>query len=426
MPQIKGDVGGLHDISTQISKAKEPLTYGAKAINSTVDALVGDAGWHGEAASKFRGAWKRDSTVMASAADLISTVAGAASDLAHGLSAARSHLYNAQDVAERAGVKFTSDGDPDPSVHLSGSAAQALKTYQGAAEHAQQMAKDARDAAKKALYTVLVRTNPKLPGGGDMLLAQDDLAQAALVHDYVYLPGDMARRQLQTEIDAFPDYYKKLRAQFRSAKAGSPLRAELKSQMAEARRAVNAAHASLAEVDAYEATMMRGRYFNKSAGDLLAKLGKDSKWIRIADQVPLLDVAAATVGTYAQAKYDHERGWGWTHAVVADGSANVTGMATEVVAAETGPVAPVLGYGVTSLVNEYTHTVPWTQNIHDHGWVAGLGRSVVQGGVETGKTDFYEAGKKIGQSAMHPGGTAKKLWNGVGGNGVDKLFHHLL
>jgi uncharacterized protein YukE len=410
---IEGDVGGLHDIATDISKVKEPLQGSARAINGTVDALVGDAGWHGDAAKEFRGAWERDSAVMGITADLVDHVAKACTDLAHGISAARSTLHNAQDVAERAGVVFAADGIPAPNTYT-GAKAAALKTFEGAARDALKTAQDARDKAKQALYAVLVRTDPELPGGTELLAAQDDMALAALVHDYVYLPEDMAKRDLTKQLAAFKNYYSEIQHDRKHA-GDKALKKQLTGEMKDMRDRMKGVNADLDSVAFRENELKKGKWFNTSAGDLLDRLGRDSRWIRVADQIPLLDVAAVTVGTYAQAKYDHDRGWGWTHAVVADGGANVAGVAAEILTVETGPFAPVIGYGVTSLINEYTHSTHWAKNIHDDGVVLGVGHSIVEGGWNTVKTDFVGMGGKIVKSAADPVGTAKSLWHGVFG-----------
>jgi uncharacterized protein YukE len=409
---IEGDVSGLHDIATRINRAKDPLKGAARAINTTVDALVTDAGWHGSAASSFRGAWERDSTVMGTAVDLINDVAQAVTDLAHGLSAARSSLYNAQDVAARAGVPFTKDGQLIPRP-LSGKAGGALTVYEAAVTHAKKLAQDARDTAKTKLYAVLVRTDPDLPGGTELLSAQDDAALAALVHDYVYEPQDFAKLQLNGKIKDIEGYYADLKAQ--KGHGTQAVKKQIRAEMAETRKNLRDLRGDVKSVSFYEDEIKKGKYFNTSLGSVLEKLGGKGKWIRIADQVPVFDVAAVTLGTYAQAKYDHDRGWGWTHSIVADGAANISGVAAEVATAETGPIAPIIGYGATSLINEYTHSTHWSQNIHNDGVVLGVGRSIGEGGYETLKTDFIGMGGKIMDSASDPVGSAKKLWHGVFG-----------
>ncbi|MGW7005461.1 hypothetical protein ACWGCW_22320 [Streptomyces sp. NPDC054933] len=413
MAEIEGDVSGLYDIASQITKAKQPLHDSAKAINGTVDALVNDAGWHGDAASSFRAAWERDSTVLGATASLIGDVASAVTDLAHGLSAARSHVYNAQDAAQQAGVAFSKDGEPDPGP-LTGAAATARTTCENAVRDGQRMAQEARDAAKRKLYAVLVSTTPGLPGSTNLLSTQDAAGLAALLHDYVYLPEDMQRRELTKQLATFQHYYDEVKFDRKHA-GDAGLKRVLGDEMKDMRAEMKSARADLASVAFYEDEIKKGKWFNTSLGDVFEKLGKDSRWIRIADQVLVLDAAAVTIGTYAQAKYDHDRGWGWTHAVVADGGANIAGVAAEILTAETGPFAPVIGYGVTSLINEYTHNTHWARNIHDHGVVAGVGRSLVEGVVVTAKSDFADMSGKVVDSAEHPIDTAKNIWHGVFG-----------
>lgn len=102
--------------------------------------------------------------------------------------------------------------------------------------------------------------------------------------------------------------------------------------------------------------------------------------------------------------------------MVADGGANVAGIGVEVLTAETGPFAPALGYAASSLVNEYTHNVHWSQNIHNDGVILGVGKSVfVDGPEDRWKNDIKGMADKGVQAAEHPVATAKKLWRGIFG-----------
>ncbi len=91
----------------------------------------------------------------------------------------------------------------------------------------------------------------------------------------------------------------------------------------------------------------------------------------------------------------------------------MTGVGVELLTAETGPFAPVLGYLSSSFVNEWTHNVPWTQDIHDNGVVLGVGLASMQGTADVWNNDVVGMGKQVVNSVEHPLSTVKSLWNSV-------------
>ena len=112
-----------------------------------------------------------------------------------------------------------------------------------------------------------------------------------------------------------------------------------------------------------------------------------------------MDVVFAAWATEDMASRDHDRGWSWTHAILADGAANLTGLVVGTEATRIpwiGPaVAPVLGYGSSAAVAEWTHNVEWDQNIHDHGVVTGTLYSIGEGGKKTWNSDVVGVSKKL-------------------------------
>lgn len=406
--KIGGDITGLHAIASKLGTTISPTRGIASSLNGKVNALVHDASWHGAAASSFRGAWERDAVAIEALANMIADAEAAVAELSSALSRAQEHLDTAQNVAAASGVNFSADGNS-----CSGPKA-AVQTLTASIRAAKTEAQAARDQAKQKIYPLLALVDPHTPGGPDLLKAQDGAALAALLHDYYYLPEDSARRKLAQKLTALDKYYNEIKHDRKHA-GNVRLKRQLTDELAGMRKDMAAARGDLAAVEAYENQVKGGKWFNTSLGDIFERIGGDSRWIRIADEVPLLDAAAVTVGTYAQAKMDHDRGWSWTHSIVADGAANLTGVGGEILAIETGPAAPLVGYGAGSLVNEYTHSTHWASNIHNDGVVFGVGHSIGEGFVNTIHYDGWDMAKKIETSAADPVGTTKSVWHGLFG-----------
>ncbi|MDF3292044.1 WXG100 family type VII secretion target [Streptomyces silvisoli] len=406
---IKGDVSGLYGIGFDLGGAVQPMQSMVTAINKTVEALVSDAGWRGDAADSFRAAWEADSTAIGVVAKAVGEAEGAINELATSLSSAINALSDAKDAAVAKGLKFGADDIPLPTTDGA-----TLTTYENAAKAAMKQASDARELAKQKLYPLLALCDPSTPGGASLLGDADAASLAALLHDYFYLPEGMAKSAHDKRI-------RRLQAKYGDAKEARrietdpKIRKQLTQDMKGIRDALKSERADLAVAEFFGNDVKLGKWFNRTPADLLKNMGAVDRWVRIADQVPYLDIAAATFGTYATAREDHNRGWSWTHSIAADGGANLVGIAAEVASAETGPFAPLIGYAASSLATEFTHSTHWSKNIHDDGVVLGVGYSLAQGTWHTIKSDFADEGAKVISSIADPVGTAKGMWQGIFG-----------
>lgn len=407
MPKIGGDLPGLSEIVYQLGQAIAPLNASTAALDTTVNQLVGDAGWNGDAASAFKGVWDEDAVAMSVLVNSLETTRSALSTLVEKLTALQGQLDDAQDTAEQAGVRFSAAGYPVAGQVLAGAAQTAFNRYLQQVSTAQNIAQEARQNALIDLGSILAVVDPA--ADPDLLNSAGASSLAGLMHDYFYLPTYVKQQTLSKDIESLQDYYSSLKM----GGGGSLTRAEKQLARADIRKVIQSVKGDLAAAEEYEAENLKGKWFNTSIADLLGLDADTSALNRVLGQIPGLDVVAVTVGTWAQMKYDHERGWSWTHALVADGGANLVGVGVELVTAETGPFAPLLGYLSSSFVNEWTHNIPWTEDIHDNGVVVGLGLGFIQGTADVWNNDVVGMGKQIVDSVEHPLSTVKSVWDSV-------------
>jgi len=407
VPKIGGDLPGLNEIVYQLGQAIAPLNASTAALDTTVNQLVGDAGWNGDAASSFKGVWDEDAVAMSVLVSSLQNTCSALSTLVETLTSLQGKLDDAQYAAEQAGIKFSATGNPLPGQLLTGAAQTAYTRYLQQVSTAENLAQQARQTAQADLAGILAIVDPN--ASPDLLNSAGASSLAGLMHDYFYMPTYVKQKALSTDIESLQGYY----ASLKKGGGGSLTRAERQLARADIRKVIKSVKGDLAAAEEYEAENLKGKWFNTSVADLLGLEKDTSALTRVMDQIPGLDVVAVTVGTWAQMKYDHERGWSWTHALVADGAANLTGVGVELLTAETGPFAPVLGYLSSSFVNEWTHNVPWTQDIHDNGVVLGVGLASMQGTADVWNNDVVGMGKQVVNSVEHPLSTVKSLWNSV-------------
>jgi uncharacterized protein YukE len=407
VPKIGGDLPGMREIAYQFKLAVAPLNAAAQSLQSTVSRLVGDAGWNGDAATAFKGAWDEDAVAMTVLANALGSTSGALDTLVSTLTTLQGQLDDAQDSAQKAGIAFDAAGDPVPGQSLTAAQETAYTTYLQQVSSARDQASAARQTALAGMASILAIVDPDADPA--LLNAAGASNLAGMMHDYFYMPTYVKQKTLESDIEGLKEYYQELKM----GGGGNLTKAERQLARADIRKVLKSLDSDLEEAQEFEAENLKGKWFNTSITDLLG-LEKDANFAtRLADQIPVLDALAVTVGTWAQAKYDHEHGWSWTHALIADGGANLVGVGVELLTAETGPLAPVFGYLASSAVGEWTHSVPWTEDIDNHGVVAGVGLAVWQGMDNTWQNDVVGMGREVGNAVTHPASTVKSLWDSV-------------
>jgi uncharacterized protein YukE len=412
---IGGDIAGLRAAASSMSGSVDEVTATGEAVSKRVDALVGDAGWSGDAAEEFKGAWEQDATAIVELSECVSMAAEALSTLADDLTAAQHQLDSAVSAAKDAGVPVQADGSV-PAGTFDVDVVAAIGTYQTGLRSAQSAAEEARDTCTQKLGQITA----EITGDGDLsLLNSADLSVLCTVlRGYYGVPNDLSERA-ETALNKFKAEYKNKRFERKhtsGAKAKAALTAELKDMRA--RRLTLSTKLESAEKIADK--FKGGRLISASLADVAESLGvlqDGGKLSRLLDGLPGVDVVLGGLATYAQAKDDHEKGWSWMHAIAVDGGSNAaaigTGLATDLIPYAGPFLAPVTSYGVGAYTYEAGHEGHWTEHIHEDGVLKGLGEGFADSGVATWDNDVVGMYHKVSDDVQHPGQAASSLWQGV-------------
>ena len=394
---IGGDFTGLQSMGHTLAGAVTALEGVVKPLDSGADSLVHDAGWQGDAATAFRAAWTKDSLTAGGFSELVGAVGSVLTTLGDNLSALNEALHSAADTARAKTVPLGANGIPAtdvpgaPPITLSPAVAQDLADYSTVYRSILHEAQQARVEAATALQGLYDELDPEKP-----LAAADKFTLGILLRDIFATRDDYKSAQAEKankEVDAA----KAKRAAARSALAseraalaadGKNLPADLTSYTdyrASVSDVVKSERALAAIEDSRNAF---SKVVNFKPGDINGLSEAISKCKLAPDflkDIPVVDVGAALVGAGFEATQDHAEGWSWTHAALVDGGAALGGVAAGVAvvallpeeavgAAAVGVGAAavttclVIGVGVDKLVHEH-----WSEDIHDHGVLGGLG-----------------------------------------------------
>ncbi|MEU4245578.1 WXG100 family type VII secretion target [Actinoplanes sp. NPDC026619] len=413
--RIGGDIGGLQKASGLLSGVTEEMRGSAEALSKRVDQLIGDAGWSGAAAEEFKGAWEQDATAVVELSSCVQLAGRTLATLSADLEQAQRQLDLAVSDALDAGVPVGADGSVPPGVYTEPVLA-AMRQYSAAAKAAEDAAQDARDTATEMLHEITAA----IAGEPTSFLKSADVAiLAASLKGYYALPNEYAA-DAKTKLDDFNRQYKDTRYARKHSPAGSNAKAALTGELAEMRAVRKGLVTDLSAAEKVAGHFKGGRFLGSSLGDLADGMGvlqDGGKLSRLLDGVPAVDVVLGAFATWAQAKEDHEKGWGWTHAILVDGGSNAAaigaGVATDFIP-YVGPVlAPFTSYGVGAFGYEAGHEGHWTEHISEDGVLKGIGEGLVDTGKTTWDEDVVGMYHKVGHDIEHPQEAAKSLWHGV-------------
>lgn len=366
--RIGGDFAGLQAMGTALTGAVTQLEGVVRPLTSGADNLVHDAGWQGDAATAFRAAWTKDSLTAGGFSELVGAVGTILTTLGTDLANLNEALHSAADMA---GAKALPGGD--------------RSSYSAACESIMQEAQRARIEAATALQSLYDELDPEKP-----LATADKIGLGIFLRDVLAIADDSKRAQAEKAnraVDAARAERTAARSALdseRSALAGRKLPTTLDSY-----KSYRASVSALVRSERMLGTIEDSRdsfskFVNFKTGDIDALSNAISK-CRIAPDflkdLPVVDAGAALFGSGFEAGQDHDEGWSWTHTALVDGGAALGGVVAGVAVAALLPeeaataaaaagatTGLIMAVGVDKLVHEH-----WSEDIHDHGVLGGLG-----------------------------------------------------
>jgi uncharacterized protein YukE len=414
--RIGGDIGGLRTVAQSLTGVVGEVRDTGEYLSKRINQLVTDAGWSGDAAEMFKAAWEQDATAVEELSACVKIAGKCLSDLADGLDAAQRQLDHAVSAAKAAGMPYGPDDQPVDGPYT-GPAATAAQQFSVDANAAFQAAQDARDTATEMLHEIAWAM---MSGEGESTLKVADMAALGVVlQGYYTLPGEFAD-DARAKLDKFNQQYKDTQYARKHSPAGSKAKAELTAELKEMRAERKLLQTDTEVAERFADHFKGGKLLSSSLGDLAHSTGilqDGGKLSRLAGGAPVVDVVLSGLGTWAQAKEDHEKGWSWTHAILADGGSNVAaigpGLATDCIPYAGPFLAPVVSYGVGAWTYQAAHEGHWTEHIHEDGVIAGTGEGIWDTTKATWNNDVAGMTDKVKNEVTHPVDAAKILWHGV-------------
>lgn len=392
---IGGDIGGLHTMGSTLTGAKEELDGVVKPLGDGVETLVSDAGWKGDAAEEFRARWSEDSMAAGGFAELVKATGDTLTTLAHALTEANSALQNAADVATSKGVPVGPTGAPGfittarPPGAEGQKAINDLNEYAGVYKEIMHKAQAARIACAKKLNALFDSIDPEKPmGKGDKIVVADYLralwTSKADDERKLGLKSEEKLKDAEKKHDEALKAMKDEEAKFRTAEADLPKAFRLKGEYQRIGTQLDALDAEVAASKNGSPFLPYDKVLNYKMADAFRGMKLVEGAPEFLKEIPVVDVAAVTAIGLVEAKEDHDKGWSWKHSVAVDVGAGLVGLGAgaAVVAAApealvglgavaTAATAGAVFVGVGYFADEAFHE-HWSEDIHDHGVVAGV------------------------------------------------------
>lgn len=384
-------------------------------LSSKVKSIIGDAGWAGDAASQFSQKWSADSITAGALAEATKAVGDTLGELAATLEAIDRALYNAAHDAKAQGVPIGPDGKP-PTVAIPTNPSPddqkmlvALQGYIDDYNHAMEAARNARLVAEEKLRNVYDAIGPDQQSGSK-LTASQDLTVGGYIKSLYAIPASRTRDILKNgdaELAAARQALKDTRPAYQAAKQayeakGMNLPKDNPARIAHS-QAVNELRDIEGKIDAAEkgeTTNTMSTAFDTRVGDLgrlASTAGRLPKFLEFAKDIPVLGIVTTGIGAGIDTKTDVDKGDTPEHAASVNSASGYGGLAVgigaagliaaapvdvPVVAAVTGSTlaAVVGGDAIKEGLNEH-----WSEDIHNHGVVGGIGRGIGNIGVNTAK-----------------------------------------
>ncbi|GAA1899169.1 hypothetical protein [Williamsia serinedens] len=433
MSWIGGDIAGLQSMGSTLQRAPGLIEPIVAKLTDGVDKLGDDASWSGEAAQAFRKLWTSDAV----RAGGIGAMAGKAGDIIAGLgdhlASLESALYNSAHDAQSRGAQIGADGQPlplvitgDPTTPAAAAALQAQEDYQAAYAEAKQLAQGFRLDAASDLAGL---AEPIVSEGGKGLTLDGAITIGDYLKAFYVVPNDRNARVKQTlpqEIAKSRENFRELRWKLKAEQAAYKQRGLAVPEGSQARldhlagsKALDDLKMQLADAQAGKGELPMSQILNTKMSDLKGIAGLSEKLpgkLKFLSDIPVIDVAATGVVAELQAIDDHQKGWSETTAHVNDYAAGAVGLAGGALVAAALPLeAPVVavsaaaGFAGVAIggVGYNAFHEHWSEDIHDHGVVAGI----LHGSGNT----LSNTGEDIADMGRGVANTTKSLWKSVFG-----------
>lgn len=431
---IGGDIHGLSAYAGTLYGYLPEMTNVVTALDNRVARIVGDASWQGTAASSFTKAWERDSAGATALGLVISQTGDIVNQLAVELAQIESTLEQAADQATKHGVPIGSNGE-GPQECLADPTKESWRaSYQSLWNDAMHAASDARTTAADELQKLYAQIAPPEDG----LAPSDYNTLADYLRGFWALPTGY-RKYVESQLP-------KLEAGVTKAHTAATEEARLangrfgtwkqagRTKFDTAKSELNSMRSTVTNAASHENSFTKALGFSTKDIPAVDKALEDpSGWTKLLDaaaDVPVIDIAAAGVGTYFGAQQDMKE----FHrpaavAYPAEAGSNIAGIAAGTyfgglaaggtaagVAALGIAGAPVAGVAVGVAVGgfiavgvgDFGHNLideNWSGDIHQHGVAVGLIDGVGHSAARTGKD--------LGHLATGIGHVATSVWHGV-------------
>jgi hypothetical protein len=444
---VGGDIHGLSAFAGTMYRYVPGVNDVTTALDKQVVGIVGAARWTGSAASAFESAWEKDAHAAQALGVAIKEAGEIVDNLAVELSKVENALEQAAYTAEKHGVQIGADGSASqaPMIGPTGGTAAAqvgqwVQGYQDFWRDCMQTAEQARQQAAGALMKLYAQIAPPESG----ITVSDGNTLADYLGDLWAIPTANRAYIEGSVIPRLKAQAKNVVAEIKEVKAtGDPVPEDLWDQSHFVQTELRSARTDLASAEGSENAL--SKLLGKTPKDIpaVSRLtdgvgdGVLGKLVDFGEDVPVLDILAAAVGTGVSTYSDVRDGQPWYEALPEESLANVSGIAAGTVvagavtsgiagstaiggglaalsitgAAATGVavgagivVGGVVAVGVGTFVDNLAHE-DWGADIHKDGVVGGVADGISDSAVKTGK-DIAGMASDVGHTAAH-------LWDSV-------------
>jgi len=446
---VGGDIHGLASFAGTLYGYLPGMESVITALDKQVSQIVSDAGWQGSAAQAFTGNWEKVSAEI-TAVGLVVIQAGSTVDLlAANLASIENALESAAGTAAAHGVQIGANGQP-PDVCYSDPTKESWRASYS--DFYQRCLNDANDARVLAagdlvqLSSVATSGKPIKPassesGASSSSGVETDVGEgntiADLLADMLATPTAYSREVAEKVEEAETDL-KKAKTAWQAAQAAArtadgrfgKMPADVKVAQAKAKAELESVEESLQNAKGNESAITK--LLGARTSDLpgLSKFAAgldDGSALRVAMDVPVLDVLAGGLSTVLNAQADEHSGVpGWVAYPLEIGNtvgtialATVVGGAVAGLAVFAGVPAlgvaagvaagAVVAYGVGDYVHNYIADMP--QQWDQHG-ALGIFTDFGAAGVSTWD-DTKHLGSDVGHLGSDVGHLASGAWHGV-------------